>query len=69
MIKNIFLKIIRFYQLFISPNLGQKCRFYPSCSEYNYQIITNYGLIRGGWKGLKRILRCGPWSQGGIDIP
>ncbi len=67
--KQIFLRLIKFYQLFISPNLGQNCRFYPSCSEYNYQAIVKYGLIRGGWKGLKRTLKCGPWHQGGVDIP
>jgi putative membrane protein insertion efficiency factor len=68
-IKIIVLKIIKFYQLFVSPNLNQRCRFYPSCSEYNYQAISRYGIIKGGGKGLKRILRCGPWSQGGVDIP
>ena len=65
----IILKIIKFYQLFISPNIGQRCRFYPSCSEYSYQAVIKYGLIKGGFKGLKRILRCGPWHQGGVDIP
>ena len=69
MIKIITLKIINFYQLFISPNLGKVCRFYPSCSEYIYQAIIKYGLIKGGWKGFKRMLRCGPWSSGGVDIP
>ena len=69
MVKNIILKTIKFYQTFISPSLGQRCRFYPKCSEYNYQVIANYGLIQGGWKGLKRILKCGPWHQGGVDLP
>ncbi len=68
-IKNIILKIIKTYQLLISPVLGQRCRFYPSCSEYNYQAITKYGLVKGGWRGLKRVLRCGPWHQGGVDSP
>lgn len=63
------LKIIKFYQLFISPSLGQVCRFYPSCSEYSHQAIIKYGLIKGGWKGIKRILRCGSWHPGGVDIP
>jgi len=69
MLKNIALKIIKFYQVFISPNLGQNCRFYPSCSEYTRQAIEKYGLIRGNWKGMKRILRCYPWNRGGIDLP
>ena len=68
-IKIIVLKIIKFYQLFISPNLNQSCRFYPSCSEYNYQAITKYGLLKGGRKGLGRILKCGPWNQGGVNMP
>jgi len=49
--------------------LGENCRFYPSCSEYTYQAIEKYGLIKGSWKGARRILRCYPWSRGGIDLP
>ncbi|MCD5397087.1 MAG: membrane protein insertion efficiency factor YidD [Candidatus Pacebacteria bacterium] len=45
------------------------CRFHPSCSEYFKQALKKYGLFKGGWKGVKRILRCGPWSQGGVDLP
>ena len=43
------------------------CRFFPTCSEYARQAIKKYGLIKGSWLGFKRILRCHPWSQGGID--
>ncbi|MGB9706477.1 MAG: membrane protein insertion efficiency factor YidD [Microgenomates group bacterium] len=43
------------------------CRFTPTCSQYTYQAISKYGIIRGGWMGLKRILRCNPWSKGGKD--
>ncbi len=67
--KQIVLKLIRFYQLFISSNLEQNCRFYPSCSEYNYQAITKYGLFRGCGKGFKRMLKCHPYHSGGVDLP
>ena len=60
---------IRIYQLFISPFLGKRCRFFPSCSEYLYQAIQKYGLLKGFLKGFKRILRCHPFNQGGVDMP
>jgi len=63
------LKIIKFYQKFISPSLGFNCRFYPTCSEYTYQTIKKYGLLKGSWKGIKRIFRCNSWDPGGIDLP
>ncbi len=58
---------IRAYQLLLSPMVGQRCRYYPSCSEYAAQAINRYGILRGlvlaGW----RLLRCNPWSRGGFD--
>lgn len=58
---------IRAYQRLISPAFGERCRYYPSCSEYAVQAIQSYGILRGlvlaGW----RILRCNPWSHGGVD--
>ncbi|OIP74779.1 MAG: membrane protein insertion efficiency factor YidD [Parcubacteria group bacterium CG2_30_36_18] len=63
------LNLIRFYQKFISPNFGQNCRFYPSCSEYTYQAIGKYGLLKGLWMGVKRISRCNHFNKGGIDLP
>ena len=69
MVKNLILKLIKFYQDFISPNFGKNCRFCPSCSEYSFQAIEKYGLIKGIWLAGKRILRCQPWAPGGVDLP
>jgi len=65
----LILKIIKFYQITVSPFLGQCCRFEPSCSYYCYSAIEKYGTIKGAWLGLKRIFRCNPWNPGGIDLP
>ena len=58
---------IRLYQRLISPALGQRCKYHPSCSAYALQAIRTYGILRGvvlaGW----RLLRCNPWSHGGFD--
>jgi putative membrane protein insertion efficiency factor len=65
--KQIVLASIRFYRRFISPALPPSCRFTPSCSEYCYEAIQRYGLLKGGWLGLRRIVRCHPWNPGGHD--
>lgn len=74
--KKIILSLIKYYQkswfyrstvlkfLFLSD---AACRFWPTCSEYTYQAIKKYGIIRGVFIGLKRIIRCQPWSKGGSD--
>jgi hypothetical protein len=58
---------IRGYQRLLSPVIGQRCRYHPSCSEYAVQAISRFGILRGlvlaGW----RLLRCNPWSRGGFD--
>jgi len=69
MLKRIFLRAIKVYQRFVSPVLGGSCRFYPSCSEYSYEIIKKYGVLKGGILSLWRILRCNPWNKGGVDLP
>lgn len=59
--------MIRTYQKLISPLLGQHCRFYPSCSQYTLEAIKEWGLAKGMWLGVKRISRCHPLNEGGID--
>lgn len=58
---------IRLYQRLVSPLLGPRCRFYPSCSEYTARAILRYGPIRGLYLGLRRLVRCHPWNPGGVD--
>ena len=60
MIKTIVLTLIKGYQLFFSPLLGDNCRFHPSCSVYTAQAINRYGVLKGSFLGFKRILRCHP---------
>ena len=66
-IKRLLLGLIRGYQLFISPLLGPRCRFEPSCSVYMATAITRFGVMRGGWLGLRRLSRCHPWGAWGYD--
>jgi putative membrane protein insertion efficiency factor len=65
--KTLLLCSIRFYQYGISPFLGSRCRFFPSCSEYAAEAIEKYGALKGLYYGMKRILRCNPWNPGGVD--
>jgi len=67
-LKTPFLKLINFYQKYISVFLGQRCVFYPSCSEYTKQAIEKYGVFKGNYLGFLRILRCHPWQKNHIDI-
>ncbi|NQU18811.1 membrane protein insertion efficiency factor YidD [bacterium] len=67
MIKKIVLKMISSYQNHISPLFGHHCRFYPTCSQYFSEAISEYGLLSGALKGLSRIMRCHPFSPGGFD--
>jgi putative membrane protein insertion efficiency factor len=65
--RRLLVLVIRLYQRLVSPFLGQRCKYYPSCSEYAAQAIERFGILRGvvlaGW----RLLRCNPWSHGGFD--
>ena len=66
-VSRLFILMIRFYQLSISPILGQNCRYDPTCSQYSIEAINKYGPFKGGWIGLKRILSCHPWGGHGHD--
>lgn len=59
--------LVRFYQLFISPILGPRCRFQPTCSHYALEAIALHGGLRGGWLAMKRIAKCHPWGGFGYD--
>ncbi len=67
MIKKIFIFPIKLYKKFISPLLGDNCRYYPSCSEYAMIAIEKRGVIAGLCLAVVRILRCNPYSKGGYD--
>ena len=60
-------KIIDAYAVTLGPHLGGRCRFEPSCSHYAQEAIEVHGGTKGSWLALKRILRCGPWTKGGLD--
>lgn len=60
--------ILKAYQYLISPLLGNRCRFYPSCSSYAIEAIHTHGCLQGSGLTLKRVLRCHPWHPGGIDL-
>jgi putative membrane protein insertion efficiency factor len=59
--------LIRAYQRVLAPLFGQRCKYYPSCSEYAAQAITRFGILRGLVLAVWRLLRCNPWSHGGLD--
>jgi putative membrane protein insertion efficiency factor len=61
------LAAISFYQRWVSPLLPPSCRFYPSCSQYGYEAIARYGVLKGGGLAVWRVLRCNPLSKGGFD--
>lgn len=62
----IILKLLVWYKKYISQ--GNHCRFVPSCSEYTYEAVKKYGVLKGLWLGFKRILRCNRFSKGGVDL-
>lgn len=66
--RKILVKIIRLYQLCISPSMKSHCKYYPTCSEYTRQAVDKYGIIKGSLLGIKRILKCNPFSKGGVDL-
>ncbi len=59
--------LARLYQVTLSPMLGGQCRFMPTCSHYFIEAVDKHGALVGGWLGLRRLLRCHPFSRGGYD--
>lgn len=67
LISRALMRMIRGYQRYVSPILPDSCIYTPTCSEYMLEAIQKYGAVRGGWLGIKRILRCHPFHRGGYD--
>ena len=68
MIARALVLLVRGYQVWISPMLMPSCRFYPSCSAYAVEALQVHGAARGTWLTVRRLLRCGPWHPGGVDL-
>lgn len=66
-VRQILIALLRLYKRFISPLLGQHCRFHPSCSEYAMQALDLHGVLKGSWLTIKRLARCQPFCEGGLD--
>jgi uncharacterized protein len=65
--RRILIALISVYQACLSPFLGNRCRFYPSCSAYAQEAIAEHGVIKGSLLALRRLSRCHPWHEGGVD--
>ncbi|MFN3870921.1 MAG: membrane protein insertion efficiency factor YidD [Aquificaceae bacterium] len=67
--KRLIIGFLKFWQMFISPLYPPSCRYYPSCSNYAIMAVEKYGVFKGTLKALWRVLRCNPFSKGGVDYP
>ena len=67
MVKRFLIKLVRGYQKYISPGIGNHCKYGPTCSQYMIDALEKYGVVKGLAKGIWRILRCNPFSKGGYD--
>ncbi len=65
--RRLMLLMISGYRVLLSPLLGNNCRYYPTCSCYAHTAIERFGVLKGGWLALRRIGRCHPWHEGGLD--
>lgn len=65
--RKILILLIGVYRYAISPFLGSNCRFYPTCSSYAQEAIERFGIRRGSWLALRRVSKCHPWHEGGVD--
>lgn len=65
--RHVFIALVRFYQLAISPYFPARCRYQPTCSAYAIGSLRKHGALKGGWLALKRIGRCHPWGGSGFD--
>jgi putative membrane protein insertion efficiency factor len=68
-VKRPFILLLRAYRLLVSPLLGPRCKYHPSCSQYAVGALEEFGLLRGSLLAGWRLLRCNPWSHGGVDYP
>ncbi len=67
MLRNVLIRMVRGYQLAVSPWLPPSCRYTPTCSSYMIEALERHGAVKGGWLGLKRIGRCHPFGSSGFD--
>ena len=67
-LRALFVAPLRFYQRAISPGLPARCKYYPSCSHYAVEAVRRYGILKGVVLSAWRLLRCNPWSHGGVDF-
>ncbi|MDX1979726.1 MAG: membrane protein insertion efficiency factor YidD [Bryobacteraceae bacterium] len=65
--RDLVVALLRLYKRWLSPLLPSACRFHPTCSEYMMEAVSRHGVVRGVWKGLKRLSKCHPFHEGGFD--
>jgi hypothetical protein len=65
--RTVIIHLLRGYRYFVSPMLGRRCRFHPTCSEYAIEAVTLHGAAHGSLLAFRRIARCHPWHPGGVD--